>query len=104
MKEVIITEVDVGSLGKLLGAANAIIVLIIGAISAVVTTVGVIVNGNYTALENIFISIAIVVGHLIVFPMIAYAFGWLYGAIIALVWNVFMGATNGLDVKTIEKK
>lgn len=104
MKEVTITEVGVGSLGKLLGAANAIIVLIIGVVSAVVSTVSIIANGNYSALENVFIALGIVLGHVLLLPLIAFAFGWLYGAIVALVWNVFLGASSGLDIKTIDKK
>lgn len=104
MKEVTIVEVGVGSLGKLLGSANAIIALIIGVISAVVSTVSVIANSHYSALENIFVALGIVLGHLLLLPLIAFALGWLYGAIIALVWNVFLGASSGLDIKTVEKK
>lgn len=104
MKEVTITEVGVGSLGKLLGAANAIISLIVGAIAAIVSTLSVIANNNYSLFTDIFVAVGIILAYIIVLPLIAFGIGWLYGAIIGLVWNVFLGASSGLDIKTIEKK
>jgi cell division protein FtsX len=104
VKNVTITKVGVGSLGKLLGAANAIISLIIGIIAAVVSTISVIANNNYSVLQDVFVALGIVFGYVLVLPLVAFAIGWLYGAIIALVWNVFLGASQGLDIEITDRK
>ena len=104
MKEVTITKVGVGSLGKLLGFANAIISLLIGIVAAVVSTVSVIANNNYSVFQDILVALGITFGYILVLPLVAFGIGWLYGAIIAFVWNVFLGAASGLDIQTVEKK
>jgi hypothetical protein len=104
MKEVTITKVGVSSLGRLLGFANAIISLIVGIIAAVVSTVSVIANNDYSVFQDILVALGITFGYVLLLPLIAFGIGWLYGAVIALVWNVFLGAAQGLDIQTVDKK
>jgi hypothetical protein len=104
MKEVTITKVGVSSLGRLLGFANAIISLIVGIIAAVVSTVSVIANNDYSVFQDIIVALGITFGYVLLLPLIAFGIGWLYGAVIALVWNVFLGASQGLDIQTVDKK
>lgn len=103
MKKVTITRVGVGSLGRLLGFANAIVSLVVGIVAAIVTTVSVIANNDYSVLQDILVSIGVAVGYVLVLPLLAFALGWLYGAVIALVWNVFLGASQGLDIEVSDK-
>jgi hypothetical protein len=104
MKNVTISKVGVGSLGRLFGYANAIIALIVGLLASIVTTVSVIANNNYNLFQDVFITIAILVGYVIILPLLAFALAWLYGAVVALVLNVFLGAAEGLDIEVIERK
>lgn len=104
MKPVTITKVGVGSLGRLLGFANAIIAVIFGIVASIVSTVSVIANNNYSVFQDVLVTVGIVAAYVLLAPVIAFAVGWLYGAIIALVWNVFLGASKGLDIELTDKK
>lgn len=104
MKEVTVTKVGVGSFGKLLGFANAIVSLAIGIIGAIVSTVTVVTSNDFNVAETILATLGIVAGYIIFLPLLAFAFGWLYGAVVALVWNVLLGASNGLDLEIVDKK
>lgn len=104
MKEVTVTRVGVGSLGRLLGFVNAIVALITGVIAAIVSTANVIASNNLNFWEGVVVSIAVVAGYVILLPLLAFAFGWLYGAIVALVWNFFLGSAGGIDIEMVDKK
>ena len=56
--------------------------------------------------NNIAASVMIVLVGVIAFPIIAFVFGWLYGALIGLIWNVLLGATGGLamDIEEVAKE
>ena len=103
-KKISITKVGVGSLGKLVGTVNAIVALAIGIVASIVTTVGVISNNDYSILVDILTSIGIVLIGVIVYPLIGLMFGWLYGALIAVIWNAVLGVSGGLDITTEEVK
>ncbi len=104
MKDVTITKVGVGSLGRLLGFANAIISLLVGVIAAFVSTISVIANNDFTVFQDVLVALGITVGYVILLPILAFVIGWLYGAVIALVWNVFLGASQGLEIQIKDKK
>lgn len=104
MQKLSIQKVGVGSLGKLFGTVNGIIGLAIGLVSSIVATVGVISNNNYSVLTDIFSAIGIVLVGVVVYPLVLFALGWVYGAIAALVINLFVGASGGLEVEVEELK
>ena len=99
-KKISIVKVGVGSLGKLLGTVNAIITLAVGLIGAIVSTVGVISNNDFNLFVDILVSIGIVLFGVIVYPIIGFVFGWLYGALVAVIWNAVLGVSGGLDITT----
>lgn len=101
-KQIRITEVGISSLGKLVGTVNAIVALAVGVVASIVTTVGVISNNNYSTLTDILVSIGIVLVGVIVYPLLAFLVGWVYGALIAFVWNVILGVSGGLKIMTEE--
>lgn len=104
MKRVGITRVGVGSLAKLVGIVNAIIALILGLIGSIVSTVGVISNNNFSVFGDIFAALGIALFGLVVYPIIWFAFGWLYGALIAVIWNAVLSVSGGLEIETVEVK
>ena len=104
MKKISVLRIGVGSLAKLVGIVNAIIAIAIGVIGAIVTTVGVISNNNFSVLGDIFAALGIAVVSLIVYPIIWFAFGRLYGALIAVIWNAVLGVSGGLQITTEEVK
>lgn len=102
MKRVNITRIEVGSLAKLVGIVNAIVALALGIISAIVATVGVVSNNDYSILSDVLIAIGIALFGLVIYPLIFFAFGWLYGALIAIIWNAVLGVSGGLQIETEE--
>jgi hypothetical protein len=104
MKKVNVTRVGVGSLGKLVGIVNAIVALAIGVVASIVTTVGVIANNDFSVFGDVFAALGIALFGLIVYPLLWFAFGWLYGALIAIIWNAVLGVSGGLQIETEEAK
>jgi hypothetical protein len=104
MKKINVTRVGVGSLGKLVGIVNAIVALAIGIVGSIVTTVGVIANNDFSVIGDVFAALGIALFGLVVYPLIWFAFGWLYGALIAVIWNAVLGVSGGLQVETEEVK
>lgn len=104
MSKINITRVKISSVGKLLGSLNGLIALLFGVITAIVATVSVIAENNYSVLGNIFVALAVTVVSLVVYPLVGFAFGWLYGALLAVVWNVVLGVSGGLEIETEQVK
>lgn len=98
-----IIKVGVGSLGKLVGTVNAIVALAIGVIGSIVSTVGVISNNDYNLFVDILVAIGITLMGIVVYPLIGFVFGWLYGALIAIIWNAVLGVSGGLDITAVER-
>jgi len=78
--------------------------LVIGVISAVVTSVGVVSSNDYSVLTNLIVSIGIVLGWIVVYPMIMFLVGWLQGAIFAVIFNVVVSGSGGLNLEVEEGK
>jgi CHASE2 domain-containing sensor protein len=104
MQRLLVQKVGVSSLGKLFGSVNGIVGLAIGLISSIVTTVSVISNNNYSVLTDIFAAVGIVLLGVVVYPLVLFAVGWLYGAIVALVINLFVGVSGGIELEVEEVK
>jgi hypothetical protein len=104
MKKISINRVGVGSLAKLVGIVNAIVALAVGVVASIVATVGVIANNDFSVFGDLFAALGIALLGLVVYPLIWFAFGWLYGALIAIIWNVVLGVSGGLQIDTEEVK
>lgn len=98
MKRFLVHKVGVGSLGKLIGVWFAIVGLFVGVISAVVSTVSVFANYDYSVLAGIGVALLIAVGWVIVYPVIMFLIGWIQGAILAVIFNVVVAGSGGLSV------
>ena len=104
MNKILLQKVGVSSLGKLFGTVNAIIGVIIGTVSAIVTTVSVVANNDYGVLTDVFVAIGITLVGVVVYPLVLFAMGWLYGAVVALVVNLVVGASGGLELEVEDVK
>ena len=102
-ESVVIRKVGISSLGKLVGTVQAIVGLAIGIIGAIVGTVSVVSNNENSLGTNILLSIGIVLVGVVVYPLIAFLIGWLYGALVAVVLNVVVGISGGLEL-TVDAK
>ncbi len=102
MKELTVHTIGVVSLGKLIGTYAAIIGLLVGIVSSISGLVAVIANNDYSVLQNIFYSIAILAAGFILVPIVWFILGWIQGALIALVFNVVVTGSGGLSM-TVEE-
>ena len=102
-KELTVKKVEEVSIAKLVGALNGIIGVVMGTIIAIVAIIGVISNNDYGIMQDFLISIGILLSGIIVYPIIAYALGWVYGWLIGLVFNVVAGVSDGVSIIAEEK-
>lgn len=104
MRKIQIRKISVGSFAKLVGIAQAILALIAGSIAMFGGFVAVVEHDSWNFITKLFTSIGVALFALVVFPLIAFAFGWLYGAIVSLIANVFLQTANGLELTIDEEK
>jgi hypothetical protein len=102
MKELTVHKVGVGSLGRLVGTWAAILGLIVGVLAAIVSVVAVFESNDYSVLGGLGVSALIVLGWTVVYPLVMFAFGWLQGAIIGLVFNLVVSGSGGLAIQVSE--
>lgn len=101
-KKIMVTHVGAGSIGRLVGTVNAIFALASGIIGSIVAASAVLSANDYGVLGNIGVSVGIVAVGVVVVPLLAFVFGWLYGALIGVIWNILLGATGGLELNVEE--
>lgn len=58
----------------------------------------------YSILTDILVTFAILITGIVIYPLIAFLFGWLYGAVVSLVFNMVIGISGGLEVTTQDVK
>ena len=104
MKKIIIRRLGVASVARFTGVAQAILgfaagfVALFGGISAVLTQDG------WNMFERILASIGVVLFCLIVIPLVAFLFGWLYGAVLSLIANLFLHTSTGIELDVDNEK
>ena len=103
MKTLTVHRVGVASFAKLFGVWAAILGLLVGVVGAITSTVGVIANNNYSVLGDIGVSIAIIVGWVVVYPLVMFLIGWIQGAIVAIIFNIVVSGSGGLAL-TIDEE
>ena len=104
MKRISIQHVSVRSLANLVGTWQAIIGLFAGILIAISATVSFINSNDLGFFTETLVSVAIVLGSIIIVPLFAYLIGWLYGALIAIVLNVVVGTSGGLEIDVEDVK
>ena len=102
MQRLVVHKVGVGSLAKLIGVWFALVGLVIGVISAVVSVVTVFAENDYSVLGGIAIAALVSIGWVFVYPVIMYLVGWIQGAVLAIVFNVVISGSGGLSVHVEE--
>lgn len=100
---VIVRKVGISSLGKLVGTVQAVVGLAIGIVAAIVGTVSVVSNNGNSLITNLLLSVGVVLLSVVVYPLVAFLIGWLYGALVAVVLNVVVGISGGLEL-TVDKE
>ena len=103
MKKLTVHTLGVASLGKLVGTYAAILGLLFGIVSAISGVVAVIANNDYSVLEDVLFSIAILVAGFVVAPLIWFALGWIQGALMAVIFNVVVSGSGGLTMNVEEE-
>ncbi len=101
-KKIKVTQIGAGSLGRLIGTVNALFALAAGLVGSIIAVADVVAMNDYSLLMNIGVSTAIVLGGILVLPMLAFVFGWFYGALVGFIWNAFLSASGGIEMTVNE--
>ena len=104
MKELTIRRVSVASLGNLVGVWYAIVGLFVGVISGISTTVSIIDNNpQFSTATDVIVAIGVILGGLVLTPMLFYVWGWLQGAVLAVLFDFVSKHSGGIRVTVDEK-
>ena len=103
MSNITVTRVGVLSIGKLIGTVNLIIGLAVGLITAIAGTISYLANTTPTVVDGLLASLAIILAAIILYPLVMFAFGWLYGVLVAFIFNVVVGVSGGVDLTVKEE-
>jgi len=104
MKKIMVRRLGVASVAKFIGVIHAIWAFIagffvmFGGISAVLT------QTDWETFEKIAGTVGVAIASLLVVPLVAFLLGWLYGAIIALIANLFLHTAKGIELDIEEAK
>lgn len=98
-KSITVRKVGISTIGRLFGTVNAVVAVAAGLVGSIVTISAYVSTNTSGLVIDILGSIAIVATGLIVLPLIAFAFGWLYGALIALIFNLVIGVSGGVELE-----
>ncbi len=63
-----------------------------------VTKVGVLSIGKLLGIVNLIVGLAIILSAVVLYPLVMFAFGWLYGVLVAFIFNVFVGVSGGVEL------
>lgn len=99
MSNITVTKVGVLSIGKLFGTINLIIGLAAGLIAAIAGTVSYLASNTAEGFfEGLLGSLGIILAAVVLYPLVMFALGWLYGVLAAFVFNVVVGVSGGVDL------
>ena len=98
-----VEHIGVSSIGRLVGTVNLIVGVVVGLLGAIVGIV------NYTSYysngigADVFVSIGILLVGVVVYPLLAFGLGWLYGALVAFIFNVVIGVSGGIKLTVADE-
>lgn len=104
MSNITVTKVGVLSIGKLIGTVNLIVGLAVGVIAAIAGTVTYLGAGSYGFFEGLLGVLAIILAAIVLYPLVLFALGWLYGVLVAFIFNVVVGVSGGVDLTISDDK
>lgn len=97
-RSITVQRIGVSSIARLIGTVNLIIGLVVGFLGAVVAIVSYLGHSSNGWVADTFSSVGILLIGVIVYPLILFAFGWLYGALVALIFNLVIGVSGGVEL------
>ena len=98
-REILVKRVGVRSLGRVVGTVQGLTALVFGVFIAVGGSIVVVQENNFSFFTNVFAVIGVTLASLVLYPLLMFIVGWIYGAIVALVVNLVFGAAGGLDLQ-----
>lgn len=104
MKSIIIKRIGVGSFAKYLGVANGILGIIYAVFAVFAAVPAIILHDDLSTLGKIGASLGATVIIVAFIPVIMFAIGWIYGAIVSYVINIFLAASKGIELDIEEEK
>ena len=99
MRTILIRKLGVGSFAKFVGFANAILGLIYDILLSFGAVAAIVDQDSWNFFAKIGASIGAVMGALVIIPLVSFLVGWLYGAVLALVSNLFLRTANGIELE-----
>jgi len=98
MRKVLIRKLGVGSIARFVGVASAIWAFIFAVFAMFGGIAATLEHDGWSFVTKILATLGVVVGSLVLIPAIAFVWGWLYGAIIALIANLFLHTASGIEL------
>lgn len=99
-----IRRLGVASVAKYVGLAQALLGFVYGFFAMLTGLAYVISADSYGVLEKIFGSVGVVLAALVVLPGFLFLVGWLYGAVFALIANLILQTSQGIEIDFEETK
>jgi len=99
-----IKRFEVGTVAKFVGTVNAVIAVVVGLLGSFGAIISIVTANDHNGLEAFGISVAVIAAGILLYPMLMFLIGWLYGALMALVFNLFTGVSGGITVDVEESK
>lgn len=104
MKKLVVRKIGVATFGRFIGIAHAIIGVVLGVFLGISGTIGVVQEDGWSFFAKVLAIVGVWLGALVLYPIVLYVFGWIYGAVVALVANIFLQAAHGIEVDVDEVK
>lgn len=104
MRKILVRRLGVASVAKFVGTAHAIWAFIVGFLVLFGGIAAVVEQDGWNVWEKFGGSLAVVIFSVVVFPLIAFLLGWLYGAVLALVANLFLHTAKGIELDVEDEK
>lgn len=104
MEKIMIRRLGVASVAKYVGVAHAILGVIYGFIAMFGGLAVVVEQDQLDVFSKIFASIGAVLIALLIIPGVLFLVGWLYGAVFALIANLILSTSEGIEVDFEKKK
>lgn len=104
MKKLLVRRLGVASVARFVGVIQSIWAFIAGFFVMFGGVAAVVSNDDWNSAEKFGASVGVVIVSLVVVPAVAFLIGWLYGAIISLIANLFLHTSNGIELDIEETK
>jgi hypothetical protein len=102
-RSIIVQKTGVSSIARLVGTVNLIIGLVVGFLGAIAAIVSYLHYNSNGFLADAFISVGILLVGVVVYPLVLFALGWLYGALVALIFNLVIGVSGGVELTVADE-